>query len=132
MNDIEAILWASIEDYMALYEAAWELNTLHPELGLNSSTRRAKWIIDSLIVHGFVDPYWCREPYGDVCPIEDSRVSVALAMGRNWTPMPYGDFGVRISATERGEALYLQLYKANRGQLLNNDSLIAELEGRIY
>lgn len=132
MRDIEAVLWASIEDYAALYEAAWELNTLHPELGLNSSTRRAKWVIDSLVTHGFVDLYWCREPYGDVWLIADSQVSVSLALGRNWTPVPYGDIGIRISATEKGEALYHQLYTANRGQLLNDDSLISEIEGRTY
>lgn len=51
-------------------------------------------------------------------------------MGRNWTPVPYGDIGVRVGATEKGEALYHRIYKFNRGQFLDAESLAAELEGR--
>ncbi len=53
MRDMETVLWASIEDYAALYEVAWELNTIHPELGLASSTRRAKGVADPPGQSGF-------------------------------------------------------------------------------
>lgn len=131
MNDIEAILWESIEDYEELYKATWELNTIHPELGLDSATRRAKWVIYSLIRHGFIELYWCHYPGERMWLIKDNEISEALSLGKHWLPATTGENAVLFSATEKGERLYQQLYKMNRNQIPDDDSLIKELTGRI-
>lgn len=109
MIDVITVLEASIEDYPALYELAWELNTIHPMLGLESSTRRAMWVTGMLMRSELVEAYWCKEPYGDIWPADTDQISEDILDRRFWVPISRGKIGIRIGATIRGEGAYYKL-----------------------
>lgn len=113
MIDIKTVLEASIEDYPALYELAWELNTIHPMLELESSTRRAMWVTGMLLQSELVEAYWCEEPYGDIWPADTGQIGEDMLDRRFWVPVQSGKIGIRIGATTRGEDAYYELNRRN-------------------
>lgn len=113
MIDVITVLEASIEDYPALYELAWELNTIHPMLGLESSMRRAMWVTGMLLRSELVEAYWCEEPYGDIWPADMGQIGDDMLDRRFWVPVQSGKIGIRIGATTRGEDSYYDLNRRN-------------------
>ncbi len=113
MNDVRAILWAAMEDYAGLWESVWELRSLHPDLDTPTLEARAKEIIEALFADGFLDLYWCDEPYGDMTLIDRAEGPRLLDIEQHWHVPDNGTVAVRFSATDAGEHRAQQLGPAD-------------------
>ena len=103
------VLWACIEDYAGLWELRWELNGLYGGPGADGHLAQARDLARRFLAQGWVEAYWCEEPYGELSPVaaEDlgSRAQLLDDDARWEAPEP-GTRGVRLSATEAGEQAY--------------------------
>lgn len=103
-DDTSALLWLAAEDYAGLWEAVWQLHTLHPDGEVSELRDRAEQIIRGLLDAGLVELYWCQEPYGDMSAIPADGAAAVLATPGVWEEPDAGATSVRVSATPAGEA----------------------------
>jgi hypothetical protein len=105
-------LWQAIEDYSGLWELLWEMHTVDPEGDPNNHAEQARAAVHELVDRGWIEPYYCQEPYGDMIRIPQQAVASVLANPLNWDAPPKNGQSVRISATAIGEKAYRQLEKS--------------------
>lgn len=111
MNDKRTLLWAAIEDYSGLWEAVWELRSVHPEMSTKSLEATARGILEELLREGNIDLYWCQEPYGDMTLVPESEAAGLLAADEAFADPAEDALSVRFSATPSGEALYRSMWE---------------------
>lgn len=73
MNDTKTLLWAAVEDYAGMWEAVWELRSIHPEASAESLESTAREILTQLIDQGDIELYWCQEPYRETTLIPEDQ-----------------------------------------------------------
>lgn len=104
-RDTRAILWLAAEDYAGLWEAVWELRSIHPGADDAFLVNRARAILSDLAARGLIQLYRCQEPSDHLWPVENSRINELLSHDVNWLdPKPEQEFLIRFSATPAGEA----------------------------
>lgn len=97
------ILWATIEDYVGLWEINWEFNDgkiKHSEI---------VQILMQFLKKKYVELYFCKEPYGELKKVQGNSEALIID-AKNWQePLKGGDISVRVSATKLGERYYNSL-----------------------
>ena len=111
MNDSRTILGAGVEDYAGLWEAVWELRSVHPEQTTESLVATAREILMSLLSAHQIELYWCQEPYGDTTLIPDGEAPGLLNAPGAFDEPTEDAISVRFSATPAGEDLYRKLWE---------------------
>lgn len=111
MNDSRTILGAGVEDYAGLWEAVWELRSVHPEQTTESLVVTAREILMSLLSAHHIELYWCQEPYGDMSLIPDVEARELLTASGVFDEPTEDAISVRFSATPAGEDLYRTLWE---------------------
>lgn len=106
MNDAKAILWLAIEDYSGLWEAAWQLQTDHPDFDSAHAATRAKTVVNELLERGFVRLYRCQEPYGELSVVDNEQVHDVLAEPANWVEPEPESMSIRFGVTPAGEEAF--------------------------
>jgi len=109
MNDTKTLLWAAVEDYAGLWEAVWELRSVHPGASTESLESTAQEILTKLLVEGRIELFWCEEPYGDITLIPQAQARQILESSTAWDEPTENAVSVRFSATEAGEDHYSHL-----------------------
>lgn len=106
MNDTKTLLWAAVEDYAGLWEAVWELRSIHPEADTQSLEASAQVILTQMLNDSQIELYWCLEPYGDMTLITEAEARQILASPGAWSEPTENAVSVRFSATRSGEDHY--------------------------
>ena len=107
-EDIKVILWATIEDYLALWEVPWELKNIHGNSNESKLKILALKIIKFFLQNELIELYCCVEPFGEISKI-DGDINFyynLLNQDKYWNIPDNGDKTIRIGATEKGEKLY--------------------------
>ncbi|MFW9928262.1 MAG: hypothetical protein ACFFD1_02615 [Candidatus Thorarchaeota archaeon] len=104
---VKLVLWAAIEDYCGLWEIPWELKNLQNSFNESQLKILSLEIIKFLISGGFIELFYCKEPYGDITKISDTNLYCNLLnQSKYWDIPNSGDKSIRINATQKGEKLY--------------------------
>jgi hypothetical protein len=106
MNDTKTLLWAAVEDYAGLWEAVWELRSVHPEASAEWLESTAQEILTKLLLEDHIELFWCEEPYGDMAPIPEAQARQILQSPTAWDEPTENAVSVRFSATPEGETAY--------------------------
>jgi hypothetical protein len=106
MNDMKAILWLAVEDYSGLWEAVWQLRSLHPEFHKDVLTEQASSAVSNLLGRGLIRLYRCQEPDGKLSLVRSPEDSKLLESPQNWEEPTRGATSIRFGATPAGEAAY--------------------------
>ncbi|WP_308797704.1 hypothetical protein [Agromyces silvae] len=109
MSDLKALLWLGIEDYSGLWEAVWQLKSLHPNALERELAVRARSILIDLLKSDLVALYHCQEPYGALAAIDAELAVGLLTDERAWEAPEANAVSIRYSATPSGEDLYASL-----------------------
>lgn len=105
---IRAVLWAAMEDYHGIWEYPGEVYGAMGGRGAvpNSINRLSQAILTTYIVDGFVELYWCTEPYGELSRM-NSDDALDAATNPVWWAVPNdGAQGVRVGSTSLGADVY--------------------------
>lgn len=95
------VLWATIEDYVGLWEIPWEFGKEKEQPSRSKLTE----VLSQLIDQGYVELFRCQEPYGELEKVEQSPKSF-LVETTNWEEPIEGSVSIRLSATEKGQEYY--------------------------
>jgi len=104
-QDAKTLLWLAIEDYSGLWEAVWELRSLHPRADSDELIATSKEVLAGFLRDGLIELYRCVEPYGDMTRVDDGDAPRLLEVAEGWDAPEDGALSVRFSATSAGEAL---------------------------
>jgi hypothetical protein len=104
-QDAKALLWLAVEDYSGLWEAVWELRSLHPQADPDELIEASRAVLVGLLRDGLIELYRCVEPYGDTTPVADADAPALLEAPKGWDVPEDGVLSVRFTATAAGEAL---------------------------
>ena len=99
-------LLQAIEDYSGLWEILWELNGLDPDGQEKAHIGQATVAIKRLARDGYVEVFYCQEPYGEMVRVEDEELTNALGDIRMWRGPEPDARSVLISATEAVSKAY--------------------------
>jgi hypothetical protein len=105
-SDEDVLLWAAIEDYAGLWEAVWELRSLHPDWDEAALRDRARSIIEQFLRSDMIQLFRCQEPYGEMVAVEPAAAQSVLADPRCWEPPEFKGISVRFGATDAGATTY--------------------------
>jgi len=109
MNDDErAILWLAIEDFSGMWEVAWQFRSRRPRDTDVELNERAKDVLSRLLLRGWVDLYYCEEPYGKLSRIPSGETDSILGDASAWDEPRAGEVSKRIGATPEGRKAYEQ------------------------
>ncbi|MBS4753963.1 hypothetical protein KG112_14210 [Nocardioides sp. zg-ZUI104] len=106
VTDVRALLWAGIEGESPLWEAAWELRSLHPE-GPDSALRdRARQILEELLRRRHAELYRQDGLNGPSVLLPAAEAGRVLHDDRWWEPAAWDDEFIVFEATEAGRRFY--------------------------
>jgi len=102
----KVVLWATIEDYVGLWELLWEVNTQFSDIPEEQRKQALLEVLQQLLNKDLINLYSCKEPYGEVSILDKSIAYAALTEEKNWQAPDLTDISIRAGATEKGEAFY--------------------------
>lgn len=113
------VLWATIEDYVPLFEIPWEIKSVYDSIDTKGMSRK---ILTGFIYRDFIEIF--RGEYNDLKKINDIETSIALLNEEEyWEASDKDEKIIRISATEKGVKFYKEIYSANNINVLYPDSI---------
>ncbi|QIM16609.1 hypothetical protein G7067_09645 [Leucobacter insecticola] len=108
MEDTKALLWLAVEDYAGLWEAVWELRSIHPDAADGFLLDRARVILSELIEKNLIQLFFYQESSEALWSVASDEVGELLAKAENWVePKSDEDILIRFSATSAGETRVL-------------------------
>ena len=99
-------LLQAIEDFSGLWEILWELNGLDPDGEETAHIGGAIGAIKRLARDGYVEVFYCQEPYEEMLRVEDEELTNVLGDTRMWRGPEPDSRSVRIGATEAVSKAY--------------------------
>jgi hypothetical protein len=119
---IEIVLWASIEDYVGVWEIPWELSS-NGDVPQNISENLAFIIITILFDFELINYYECIEPYGDLKLVNYKDANFEQSK-RFWLIPDNGEIGVRISTSKAGEELYHYIKRESNTNINEGEHIV--------
>ncbi|HET7117823.1 MAG TPA: hypothetical protein VFI29_15115 [Hanamia sp.] len=105
-NLIYKILWATIEDFVGLWEISWELNSLFPEKGIEENQETAKKVLDYFLRNNLVVFYFSKWGSDELTVINLDEAIKIINQKKYWEPPEVNDICVKIGNTKKGEKFY--------------------------
>lgn len=100
------ILWATIEDYVGLWEILWELNSLLPQNDQDENKRIAVNILLYFFNKNLIVFYECRWGTDEFLNLCLNEILKNLKNEKYWNAPKLGENCIRISSTKKGERFY--------------------------
>jgi hypothetical protein len=101
---VKALLWAGIEDYCPLWQAAWEINTLIPELPEQERLDRTRLLVRTLLDQGKIELVWVEG--ASIAPIDLHAAQQLINQAQHWAPKHAHDRQLCFSTSKSGEQHY--------------------------
>lgn len=107
MNEVlKKVLWSTIEDFVGLWEIAWELNSLLSHNDALKNQKMAKKIVDLFLKRDLVRLYfnkWGSEKLEKIS-LEDTLN--ILDQKKYWDAPNLNDLCIKVGSTHKGELVY--------------------------
>lgn len=105
MKEIERkILWASIEDFPALWEISGEFKNIESELEIDFKIIRNALI--KLLELEFVVLFSSQWGNENMTKVHSSEVSIIIHKDEFWQPVDFGEICYKIGNTQKGKEYY--------------------------
>lgn len=111
-NLVYKILWATIEDFVGLWEICWELNSLLPRKSIEENQETAKKVLDYFLRNNLINFYFSKWGSEELITINLDEAIKIINQEKYWVPPEVNDVCVKIGNTEKGEKFY-------NGKLIN-------------
>jgi hypothetical protein len=97
-----------LEDYTGLWDAAAEVEKIHPEVSKWQTRRDAAAALSHLAAQRWISLYRCEEPLGrnTLQELPTDQSDSALSVGPHWAPPSVGVTSIRFLTTDSGKAAY--------------------------
>jgi hypothetical protein len=102
-NMNKKILWSGIEDYTSMWEILWEFNSNYSELTEFQKRQSIIEIVKEMVNQNWISLYWCKEPYGDLVMIENTKKEGVLSNPQIFDEPIRGKYSIRFRTTLLGE-----------------------------
>lgn len=105
-----AVIWATIEDDVNIWEVPWEINSVYPE-GIENEVNKkiALKILNQFLEDELIEFF--SGPYENLTKIQKNKDIRELLNNKKIFEIPENDsIEIRISATEKGKEFYNKLY----------------------
>jgi hypothetical protein len=96
------ILWSGVEDYSGFWEILWEFNVSYPDISDSQKRQKIVEIVEDLLYQGWLNLFWCKEPYGDLSIVNDEQAKELLSNPLLFDVPEEGEFSLRIRTTLLG------------------------------
>lgn len=105
------ILWMAVDDWTGLWEAAWGIQTMWPELHGQPAKDAARSIIEKLLSEDSIYLCFFSDPNTER-RVPKKRAYKLLESPENWEPPAVPGEHVRYAATDEGEKKMFELEAA--------------------
>ena len=100
------ILWATIEDFVGLWEIHWELNSLFPEKSKTDNKEVSRKILLYFLDVGLVKFYLNEWGNDDVKELRINEAKEIINEDKYWDAPSLNDTCIKVGNTEKGEKYY--------------------------
>ncbi|MFO7879815.1 MAG: hypothetical protein R6V52_07245 [Bacteroidales bacterium] len=104
-DKIYKLLWATIEDFVGIWEFHWEVNSLlkHDVL---SNKKMAKKVLLFFLDHELIELFYDKWGADQLEKIENSEAREIIKGEKYWLPPDVNDVCVKAGSTVKGEKYY--------------------------
>lgn len=107
MKDIiYKLLWATIEDYVGLWEIYWELNSLLSDKSKTENKETVKKILRYFLDKGLVRLYFNKWGKHELTELDFDEAVEVLNEEKYWEGPEVNNTCLKIGSTEKGEKYY--------------------------
>lgn len=105
-EEVNKILWSTVEDFVGLWQVAWELNTIYPDnshdLNRNIAMKIVKYFIDNELVELYYEN-WGKDNLTKI-PINEAKS--IINQDDFWSAPEMNEICVKAGSTSKGEKYY--------------------------
>jgi hypothetical protein len=102
------LLWSAHEDWTGLWEAAWSMQTMWPELQGQPAIDAARSVLQDLLREGLVYLCWFDEETNQERAISVEEAYSLLTSPENWRPPVSSKGQIRFATTAAGDQVVLR------------------------
>ena len=116
MNDflIKIVLWATIENYVGLWEITWEINSVVEKNDEQTNKKIAKEILLYLLNRDFIRLYYSEKDKYDYKELNKGEATDIIVNEKYWNTTEFDNIFVMVASTKEGEAFYNSLLHIHR------------------
>lgn len=100
---VSTVLWATIEDYVVIWEVEWELNSV---LNKEGNREIARTILIYLLETDMVKFYFSKWGREDVKEIPRDEAPKYIYNDKYWETVYIGEDCIKVGSTKKGEDYY--------------------------